>query len=105
MIDEMGTSLFDAGIFIGALLIGPPSAIQVLEEGPDTILRALELASLHNLTARRVHDARHAAAALGSGVRKVYTYDADDWLIFAEDGLQIAGPGSTLVRLSHPDPL
>lgn len=161
MIEETDISLFDAGIFIGALLSGdprhaeakdlveaarlgvisacttpgilsevygaltwekaqprhppaeaaeavrllvePPSAIQVLQEGADTILRALELASLHHLTARRIHDARHAATALQFGVRRVYTYDVDDWLVFAPDRLQIVGPTSTLVRLSQAE--
>lgn len=58
----------------------------------------LQLVSKHRLTARRVHDARHAAAALSAGVQQVYTYDFDDWKRFSEDGLQIIGPASILGR-------
>ena len=80
------------------LLIEPPSAILVLEEGRDTILLALHLAAQHHLTARRVHDARRAAAAFTAGVRSVYTYDVDDWQTFIPDGLSIVGPPSVLAR-------
>jgi len=61
-----------------ALLVEPPSAIQVLGDGLDVILRTLELAAGHHLTARRVHDARHAATVLEAGVTSVYTYDIED---------------------------
>jgi len=83
------------------LLVEAPSAIQVLEVGPSVAFLALELAAEHGLRARRVHDARHAAAALVAGVHLVYTYDAEDWQVFAADGLQVAGPESTLVRLGE----
>lgn len=43
----------------------------------------------------------HAATALAAGVTCVYTYDVDDWKLFASDGLTIAGPPSTLPRLSE----
>ncbi len=78
------------------LLVEPPSALDVLEENLRVILLALQLAAKHNLTARRVHDARHAAAALTAG--KVHTYDVDDWHLFEEDGLQVVGPESVLAR-------
>ena len=52
----------------------------------------------HYLTARRIHDARHAAAALAVGIQEVYTYDVDDWHLFETDGLKVAGPESALVR-------
>ena len=58
--------LFDAGMFIGALLRG---------------------------------DARHAAIAIVSGVRHVYTYDMGDWHVFSPDGLTITGPNSILGKL------
>lgn len=83
------------------LLVEPPSAIVVLSESLDVALRALELAAKHQLTARQVHDARHAAAALGTGVVSVYTYDADDWKVFESDGLRIVGPPTTVARLSQ----
>jgi predicted nucleic acid-binding protein len=83
------------------LLVEAPSAIQVLEVGLAVGLRALELAAKHNLTARRIHDARHAAAALLAGVHSVYTYDAEDWEAFQSDGLEIAGPLSTLAKLEQ----
>jgi predicted nucleic acid-binding protein len=80
------------------LLVEPPSAIDVLEENLAVILRALELAANHNLTARRVHDARHAAAALTAGIQEVYSYDVDDWRLFETDGLKLVGPESVLAR-------
>ena len=76
------------------LIVEPPSAIEVLEEGRDVILRTMELAAKYGLRARRIHDARHAATALTAGVRSVYTYDLDDWGIFQSEGLQIMGPRS-----------
>ena len=79
------------------LLVEPPSAIDVLEENLEVILRALELSANHNLTARRVHDARHAAA-LAIGIQEVYTYDVDDWRLFEADGLKVVGPESVLAR-------
>ncbi len=82
------------------LLVEPPSAITILNESLSVALKALELAAKHGLTARRVHDARHAAAAIEAGVIAVYTYDADDWKVFEVDGLRIAGPPSTVARLS-----
>ena len=42
-------------------LVEPPSAIEVLQDGLEVSLRHLRLAEAHNLTARRIHDARHAA--------------------------------------------
>ena len=74
------------------LLVEPPSAIEVLDEDRGVIFRALELAAIYELRARRIHDARHAAAALAAGVMSVYTYDLDDWKIFQSEGLKIVGP-------------
>lgn len=78
------------------LLVEPPSAIQVLPTDIETGLLMLDLAVQHKLTARRVHDARHAAAALAAGVMRVYTYDVTDWCVFASNGLAVAGPESVL---------
>src|ERR671917_1507077 len=72
------------------LLVEPPSMIRILPDGPDVVLRMLELAAKHQLRARLVHDARHAAAALESGITSVFTYDAEDWESFEDDGLRIA---------------
>lgn len=83
------------------LLVEPPSMIRILPDGRDATLRMLELAATHQLRARRVHDARHAAAAVVAGVRSVFTYDAEDWESFEGDGLSIAGPSTTLVRLGR----
>lgn len=83
------------------LLVEPPSAIQIIEEGKGAVLQALDLAAQHKLMARRVHDARHAGAALFSGTRKVYTYDIEDWQLFEQNGLEIAGPNSTMIRLDR----
>lgn len=80
------------------LLVESPSAIRVLETGWEAGNKMLELAANYQLTARRVHDARHAATALVAGVRQVYTYDIDDWQIFQPDGMVITGPGSKVSR-------
>lgn len=76
------------------LLVESPSAIQVLETGLEAGKKMLELAANHQLTARRVHDARHVATALLTGVRHVFTYDVDDWQVFQPDGIVITGPES-----------
>lgn len=78
------------------LLVEPPSAIAVLPTDLSGMLKMLEIAANHQLTARRVHDARHAATALVAGVNQVYTYDIDDWRIFQSDGITIVGPPSVL---------
>jgi predicted nucleic acid-binding protein len=83
------------------LLVEPPSAIAVLAEGAEVALRTLALAARHQLTARRIHDARHAATALVSGIAAVYTYDIDDWQDFEADGLRIAGPPTTMARMAQ----
>jgi predicted nucleic acid-binding protein len=82
------------------LLVEPPSALAVLEEGVAVALRMLALAAYHQLTARRIHDARHAATALVHGIRAVYTYDIGDWQDFEADGLRIVGPPTTMARLA-----
>lgn len=84
-----------------ALLVEAPSAIRVLSDGLSVTLRMLKLAASHDLTARRIHDARHAATALEADVHSVYTYDIDDWKVFKPDGIEIAGPDSVLVELNQ----
>lgn len=86
------------------LLIEPPSALSVLSDNLDAASVMLELVAQNHLTARRVHDARHAATALVAGVDAVYTYDVEDWEIFAAHGLTITGPASTLVKLNRVKP-
>jgi predicted nucleic acid-binding protein len=81
------------------LLVEAPSAIHVLDVGLEAALLALDLAAAHGLRARRVHDARHAAAALTAGVRGVLTYDVEDWQDFQDAGLRIVGPESSLARV------
>jgi predicted nucleic acid-binding protein len=83
------------------LLVEPPSAIRILPDGREAALRMLELAAKHRLRARRVHDARHAAAAIVAGITSVHTYDAEDWESFEDDGLSIVGPPTTLARVRH----
>jgi predicted nucleic acid-binding protein len=83
------------------LLVEPPSMIRVLPDSREAALRMLELAAKYRLRARRVHDARHAAAAMVAGVASVFTYDAEDWESFEGDGLSIAGPPTTLARLGR----
>ena len=75
-------------------LIEASSAIQVLSENRETIVKTIDLASRHGLKARRVHDARHAATALHYGLREVYSYDVTDWRVFEADGLALTGPES-----------
>ena len=77
-------------------LAATPSHLRILDTGVRAGLRMLELAERYGLTARRIHDARHAATALVAGVRRVFTYDLDDWRVFAPDGIVIAGPASVL---------
>lgn len=86
------------------LLIEPPSAIRILDTNQTVALQMMKLAEAYQLRARHVHDARHAAAALVAGVFQVYTYDVDDWRVFEADGLSIAGPFSTLMRLGRARP-
>ena len=81
------------------LLIEPPSVLRILPDSLDASLKMLELAEKYALTARRVHDARHAAMALVSGVSRVYTYDVGDWKIFSPEGLAITGPNSALAAI------
>lgn len=83
------------------LLVEPPSMIQVLPDSLEAALRMLELAAKHQLRARRVHDARHAAAAMVAGITSVFTYDAEDWESFDGDGLKIVGSSTTLARLGR----
>ncbi len=83
-------------------LVEPPSALSVLSETMSVSLIMLGLASKHRLTARRIHDARHAATALAAGISQVYTYDLGDWRAFIEDGLRIVGPSSTVRTLAGP---
>ncbi|MFL6213556.1 MAG: type II toxin-antitoxin system VapC family toxin [Blastocatellia bacterium] len=83
------------------LLIDSPSDIRILQTSQGVALRMMELVETHQLRARRAHDARHAAAALTAGVLQVYTYDVADWQVFEADGLNIAGPESTLRRLGR----
>jgi predicted nucleic acid-binding protein len=82
-------------------LVEPPSMIQILADGQDVVIRMLELAASHQLRARRVHDARHAAAAIVAGITSVFTYDVNDWESFESEGLTITGPATTLARLGR----
>ena len=78
------------------LLVEPPSSIRILPDGFEATLKMLELSEKYNLTARRVHDARHAATALTNGVTLIYTYDVDDWQVFKTESLTITGPPGVL---------
>ena len=71
--------------------------MRILHTDNRAVNLMLALAAKHKLTARRVHDARHAATALAAGVTKVYTYDVGDWQVFAADGIQAIGPPSVVI--------
>ncbi len=86
------------------LLIQPPSRIVLLEDGPSAAILMLRLAADQALTARRIHDARHAAMALTSEVSRVYTYDVGDWKRFESAGLSIVGPPSVLEPPAAEEP-
>ncbi|RIK33952.1 MAG: hypothetical protein DCC55_33995 [Chloroflexi bacterium] len=83
--------------YVVRLLVAPPSALQILPTDGQVVDLMLDLVAKHQLTARRVHDARHAATALAAGVTKVYTYDVADWQAFAADGVAVIGPPSVIV--------
>lgn len=78
------------------LLVEEPSRLRVLDTTWPAGLKMFQLAERYQLTARRIHDARHAATALTAGVHRVYTYDPEDWRVFEPDGMIIAGPPSVL---------
>ena len=88
----------DEAAYAVRLLIEPPSELRVLSENLDAALLMLDLAKKYRLTARRIHDARHAAIAIASGVHRVYTYDVGDWQLFDADGISIIGPTSVLKK-------
>lgn len=78
------------------MLVEKPSQIVVLETNLSASMKMLEIAAKRKLTARRIHDARHAATAIVAGVNQVYTYDISDWQVFQPDGIIIVGPDSVL---------
>lgn len=82
------------------LLVELPSAIEILPDGFEVGIKMLEMSEAYKLTARRVHDARHAATALINDVTSIYTYDTDDWKIFEPEGLSIEGPSSILHKVN-----
>ncbi len=78
------------------LLIESPSQIDIISDGFKVSMKMLEISEKYNLTARRIHDARHAATALINNVTSIYTYDISDWKVFEPEGLTIIGPPSVL---------
>ena len=78
------------------LLVESPSQIQILNTNLNACLKMLEIAASNRLSARRIHDARHAATALVNGVSRVYTYDVGDWQTFEPEGIQVVGPPSVI---------
>jgi predicted nucleic acid-binding protein len=82
------------------LLVEEPSAIEILPDSLAVALKMLELAEKNQLTARRIHDARHAATALVAGVQCVVTYDPNDWQNFVADGLKLYAPERLLKQFN-----
>lgn len=78
------------------LLVDAPSSIRILHENEAVLARALAIAERHGLRARRIHDARHAAAAIIAGVKHVLTYDMDDWRHFEPEGVKALHPDGAL---------
>lgn len=81
-------------------LVAEPSKIEIINADRLAGLKTIELAAKHSLTARRTHDAKHAATAIVAGIGQVFTYDVDDWKVFESDGITISGPPSSIERLS-----
>ena len=79
-----------------SVLVDVPSAILILPTDLTAISQMLDLAVKNQLTARRIHDARHAATALAANVHEIYTYDISDWAMFSSAGINIVGPPSVL---------
>jgi predicted nucleic acid-binding protein len=82
------------------LLVKPPSAIKILSDGLEASIKMLEISEKYSLTARRVHDAKHAATALVNNITSIFTYDITEWKKFEPEGLTISGPPSTLINLA-----
>ena len=103
--------LFDAGLFIGALLTGDPrhAEARLLVESArrgdmltctTTGILSEVYAALTWHQAQPPHDPEQAAA-LVAGITSVFTYDAEDWESFEGEGLSIAGPATTMARLGR----
>ena len=84
------------------LLVAPPSAVIVLSEDLDAGLSTLTLAATHQLTGRRIHDARHAAAALVAGIAAVYTYDVEPLCSGVANAARLLVPVGLIPRLQIP---
>jgi predicted nucleic acid-binding protein len=80
-------------------LVEEPSTIKVLQTDLGVLWPMLDLAVENQLTARRIHDARHAATAIAANVREIFTYDVTDWLAFSSANIKISGPPSILKSL------
>jgi predicted nucleic acid-binding protein len=76
-------------------IINDPSQIGLLTDNLGAFQLAMSIAERCNLTARRIHDARHAATAIYNGVHFVCTYDEADWKLF-EPGITIVRPADLL---------
>jgi len=75
-------------------LVEEPSAIKVLPTDLGVLWPMLDLAVENQLTARRIHDARHAATAIAANIREIFTYDVSDWLAFSSANIKVSGPPS-----------
>ncbi len=66
----------------------------------DAALKMFEMAEKYSLTARRIHDARHAAVAITHGIDSIYTYEVNDCRLFKPDGIKIVMPPSVIIQNS-----
>ncbi len=82
-------------------LIVTPSVIRLIPDRLDAATLTVAVAGRYNLTARRVHDARHAATALVGGGLYASTYNVGDWTVFAPEGISVVSPAELLNALKR----
>lgn len=80
-------------------IVEAPSQIRLLPDSRDAFVSTMRIAAKLNLTARRIHDARHAATAIQTGIEYVCTYDETDWSRFEPEGIAVVKPSDMVIYL------